>query len=720
MLCLPGSPAHSEFRLRKLQDQLTSAGISLNGLSSHYVHLVDCDEAALDEAALDVLKNLLSYGPALQSASVDGQQVYVLPRPGTISPWASKATDIAHNCGLEQIRRIERGILYRIDSVDELPLELLHDRMIEAVFTRIDDCAVLFETHAPREFVEIDALAGGQAALQQANVELGLALSTDEIDYLAEAYTDLGRNPTDVELMMFAQANSEHCRHKIFNASWTVDGVEQDLTLFQMIKNTHAQNSDGILSAYHDNSAVIEGFAGRRLTPSTQDSEYRYDDARLDILMKVETHNHPTAISPFPGAATGSGGEIRDEGATGIGSKPKAGLCGFSVSNLRIPGFEQPWEADNGKPGRIASALDIMIEGPIGAASFNNEFGRPNTCGYFRTYEQFIDSVDGPELRGYHKPIMVAGGVGLIRREHIDKKDIPPDSHIIVLGGPAMLIGLGGGAASSMASGSSSENLDFASVQRGNPEMQRRVQEVIDRCFAQGEANPILSIHDVGAGGLSNALPELVNDAGRGADLDLRRIPNDEAGMSPMEIWCNESQERYVLAIADRHLADFIALCERERCIYAVLGKATEERQLRVNDPHFGNTPVDLPLSVLLGKPPKMHRDVAHSEVRQSEFDRSGVDPVEALYRVLRLPTVAVPHQHRRSFGQRPGGARSNGRSLAGAGRRCLGDADRLPRLQRRSHEHGRAHAAGVAGRAGRRSHRHRRGAHQSRLRRVR
>ena len=641
MLCLPGSPAHSEFRLRKLQDQLTGAGISLNGLSSHYVHLVDCDENALDGAALKVLQNLLSYGPALQSASVEGQQFYVLPRPGTISPWASKATDIAHNCSLDQIRRIERGILYEVDSGDDLPLELLHDRMIEAVFTRIDDCAVLFENHAPRALVEIDALAGGQAALQQANVELGLALSVDEIDYLAAAYGELGRNPSDVELMMFAQANSEHCRHKIFNASWTVDGADQDLTLFQMIRNTHAQNSDGILSAYHDNSAVIEGFAGRRLTPSPQDSEYCYDDAQLDILMKVETHNHPTAISPFPGAATGSGGEIRDEGATGIGSKPKAGLCGFSVSNLRIPGFEQPWEQDNGKPGRIASALDIMIDGPIGAASFNNEFGRPNTCGYFRTFEQYIDSVDGRELRGYHKPIMVAGGVGLIRREHIEKRDIPPGSHIIVLGGPAMLIGLGGGAASSMASGSSSENLDFASVQRGNPEMQRRVQEVIDRCFAQGEANPILSLHDVGAGGLSNALPELVNDAGRGADLDLRRVPNDEAGMSPMEIWCNESQERYVLAIADQNLADFIALCERERCIYAVLGKATEERQLRVNDPHFGNTPVDLPLSVLLGKPPKMHRDVAHNEVQQAEFDRDGVDPVEALYRVLRLPTVA-------------------------------------------------------------------------------
>jgi len=641
MLCLPGSPAHSEFRLTKLHQQLTGRGISLGGLASAYVHLVDCDAGALDEAALGKLNNLLSYGPVMASSSVEGQQFYVVPRPGTISPWASKATDIAHNCGLQAIRRIERGIIYYIDSSATVPLELLHDRMIESVFTRVDDCAALFQHHEPRPLVEINALSDGKAALQRANVDLGLALSVDEIDYLDAAYTELGRNPSDVELMMFAQANSEHCRHKIFNASWTIDGSEQETTLFKMIKNTYACNSDGVLSAYHDNSAVIEGFAARRLAPATTTAEYQYQDVQLDILMKVETHNHPTAISPFPGAATGSGGEIRDEGATGIGSKPKAGLCGFSVSNLRIPGFEQPWEVDNGKPGRIASALDIMIEGPIGAASFNNEFGRPNTCGYFRSYEQQIESTNGPELRGYHKPIMVAGGVGLIRREHIDKQDIPPGANIIVLGGPAMLIGLGGGAASSMASGSSSENLDFASVQRGNPEMERRVQEVIDRCFAQGENNPILSLHDVGAGGLSNALPELVNDAGRGAELDLRAIPNDEPGMSPMEIWCNESQERYVLAISDQNLPAFIELCERERCIYAVLGKATEERKLRVNDPHFGNAPVDLPLEVLLGKPPKMHRDVTHQEIAQPEFEREGVDLTAALYRVLRLPTVA-------------------------------------------------------------------------------
>jgi phosphoribosylformylglycinamidine synthase len=640
MLCLPGSPALSEFRLRKLQQQLAAAGTPVNALSSRYIHLVD-SEHELDNDQLGVLNNLLTYGPAMHALSVEGQSYYVVPRPGTISPWASKATDIAHNCGLTQIHRIERGIEFTVEADGEVALDLLHDRMIEAVFTRLEDCSALFENHQPRPYSEIDTINQGRAALEQANTELGLALSPDEIDYLAAAYDELGRNPVDVELMMFAQANSEHCRHKIFNASWTLDGNEQPMTLFQMIKNTHVQHGDGILSAYHDNSAVIEGFDARRLAPASESAEYQYQDTQLDILMKVETHNHPTAISPFPGAATGSGGEIRDEGATGIGSKPKAGLCGFSVSNLKIPGFEQPWEQDHGKPERIASALEIMLEGPIGAASFNNEFGRPNTCGYFRTYEQSVATPSGAELRGYHKPIMVAGGVGLIRREHIHKKEIPPGANIIVLGGPAMLIGLGGGAASSMASGSSSESLDFASVQRGNPEMQRRVQEVIDRCFAQGEENPILSIHDVGAGGLSNALPELVNDAERGAELDLRKVPNDEPGMSPMEIWCNESQERYVLAIDDRRLDDFISLCERERCIHAVLGKATEQRILRVSDPHFDNRPVDLPLDVLLGKPPKMHRDAVHQETPQAEFDRSDVDPRSALYRVLRLPTVA-------------------------------------------------------------------------------
>ncbi|MCP3686898.1 MAG: phosphoribosylformylglycinamidine synthase, partial [Gammaproteobacteria bacterium] len=640
MLCLPGSPALSRFRLQKLQQTIRDQVGDIDAISSRYIHLVDVDDLGLSEQDRRVLQNLLSYGPQHAADEIEGRAYFVMPRAGTISPWSSKATDITHQCGLTQIKRIERGIQYIVQG--DVPYAetgaLLHDCMVEQVFDSFEACDVLFESHQPKPVTHIST---SREALSQANVELGLALSVDEIDYLFNAYSELKRDPTDVELMMFAQANSEHCRHKIFNADWTIDGDRQALTLFQMIKHTYAEHNEGILSAYHDNSAVIAGFNGHKLAPSNDLAEYQYEAAKLDILMKVETHNHPTAISPFPGAATGSGGEIRDEGATGRGSKPKAGLCGFSVSNLKIPGFEQPWEVDHGKPERIASALDIMLEGPIGAASFNNEFGRPNTCGYFRTFEQKLKTANGEELRGYHKPIMVAGGVGSIRREHIDKHDIPPGSNIIVLGGPAMLIGLGGGAASSMTSGSSSESLDFASVQRGNPEMERRAQEVIDRCFAQAGKNPILSIHDVGAGGLSNALPELVNDAGRGATLDLRKIPNDEPGMSPMEIWCNESQERYVLAIADERLDEFIQLCERERCIYAVLGKATAEQKLSLEDPHFDNKPVDLPLEVLFGKPPKMSRDVERVELPEVEFETTGIDITEALYRVLRLPAVA-------------------------------------------------------------------------------
>jgi len=646
MLCIPGSLALSDFRLKKLHQQYADRGIELTQISSRYIHLVNVADDELSDDEQEILGNLLTYGPSMADTESTGIDFFVMPRPGTISPWSSKATDIAHNCGLTDIKRIERGIHYQLQLTDASKQQeeikaLLHDRMTEAVFDTMQDCEQLFVGHEPRPLNEVDLLGGGREALSKANTELGLALSHDEIKYLVDAYAGLQRNPTDVELMMFAQANSEHCRHKIFNASWTLDGEAQDLSLFQMIKNTYAKHRNGILSAYHDNSAVIQGFAAQKFAPAPESGEYGYQATRLDILMKVETHNHPTAISPFAGAATGSGGEIRDEGATGTGSKPKSGLCGFSVSNLKIPGFLQPWEQDYGKPDRIASALDIMIEGPIGAASFNNEFGRPNTCGYFRTYEQSVKTPAGVEIRGYHKPIMLAGGVGSIRPEHIDKQDIPAGANIIVIGGPAMLIGLGGGAASSMASGSSSENLDFASVQRGNPEMERRVQEVIDRCFAQGDNSPILSMHDVGAGGLSNALPELVNDAGRGATLDLRAIPNDEPGMSPMELWCNESQERYVLAVGDDRLAEFIELCERERCIYAVLGKATKERVLRVEDPHFGNHPVDLPLEILLGKAPKMHRRVEHVAISQPALDTSDIDPVEALYRVLRLPAVA-------------------------------------------------------------------------------
>ena len=646
MLCLPGSPALSDFRLQKLHQQCVNHGVKLSKVSGRFIHLIDLASTEWSEANDAVLRSLLTYGPMSEAVDSEGTDFFVIPRLGTISPWSSKATDIAHHCGLSAIRRIERGIHFRVELTEPcdsfgLIESLLHDRMTDQVFRSLADCEPLFQTHQPRPLLEIDLSVDGQKALALANIELGLALTDDEIAYLINAYAGLKRNPTDVELMMFAQANSEHCRHKIFNSDWTIDGEEKDISLFGMIKNTFAMNKNGVLSAYHDNSAVIEGFPGSKFAPATEGAQYGYEDARIDILMKVETHNHPTAISPFPGAATGSGGEIRDEGATGIGSKPKAGLCGFSVSNLNIPGFVQPWEVDNGKPDRIASALDIMIEGPIGAASFNNEFGRPNTCGYFRTYEQTVKTHDGDEIRGYHKPIMVAGGVGSIRPEHIDKGIIPAGANIIVLGGPAMLIGLGGSAASSMASGSSKENLDFASVQRGNPEMERRVQEVIDRCFAQGESNPIISIHDVGAGGLSNALPELVNDAGRGAELNLRAVPNDEPGMSPMEIWCNESQERYVLAVSDERLADFEKLCERERCIYAVLGRATEDKTLRVKDAHFDNYPVDMPLEILLGKAPKMHRDVQHVTVTQPPFDRSNINIKEALVRVLHLPAVA-------------------------------------------------------------------------------
>jgi len=467
-------------------------------------------------------------------------------------------------------------------------------------------------------------------------------LSDDEIEYLANNYAELKRNPTDVELMMFAQANSEHCRHKIFNADWIIDGKAQDQTLFGMIKNTYKQSPEGVLSAYHDNASVVEGSTATKFFPNSESQEYGYHEEAVHMLMKVETHNHPTAISPFPGAATGSGGEIRDEGATGNGSKPKAGLCGFSVSNLKIPDYEMPWENEFGKPSRIDSALDIMLEGPIGAAAFNNEFGRPNLTGYFRSFEAEVPGASSAnELRGYHKPIMLAGGLGNIRPNNIDMKEIPVKTPIIVLGGPAMLIGLGGGAASSMASGTSAESLDFASVQRGNPEMERRAQEVIDRCVAMGDDNPILWIHDVGAGGISNAIPEIVNDAGRGGKFELRDVPNDEPGMAPMEIWCNEAQERYVLAIDADKLDSFKALCERERAIYAVVGHATEEKHLQVHDDLFENNPVDMSMDMLLGKPPKMTRDVSHKNFDKPDLDLSEIKLDEAIERVLRLPTVA-------------------------------------------------------------------------------
>lgn len=648
MLHIPGGHAHSSFRTEKLLARTRDCVADIESIHSEYWHFVDLEQQ-LDAADRATLDKLLDDGSVSAPAPSDAQLILVVPRLGTISPWASKATDIAHNCGLERIHRIERGIAYRIrlaggraltDHERVMLAPLLHDRMTETVLTAAEEAVTLFRSADPAPLTQVDILAGGRAALEAANASLGLALSDDEIDYLVESYGGLKRNPTDVELMMFAQANSEHCRHKIFNADWIIDGQPQTETLFGMIRETHRASPEGVLSAYKDNSAVMAGFNAQRFFPDASGC-YAAHAEDVHILMKVETHNHPTAISPFAGAATGSGGEIRDEGATGRGSKPKAGLSGFSVSNLRIPGFEQPWETDFGKPARIVSALDIMIEGPLGAAAFNNEFGRPNLCGYFRTFEERVPGPTGDEIRGYHKPIMIAGGYGNIRAEHVEKHDIPAGSQIVVLGGPAMLIGLGGGAASSMSSGTSAEDLDFASVQRGNPEMQRRAQEVIDRCCALGEDSPIVSIHDVGAGGLSNALPELVHDWDRGARFELRAVPNDDPGMSPMQIWSNESQERYVLAIAADRIEQFQEICERERCPFEVVGEAIDEQQLVVGDAYFENSPVDIPMALLFGKPPKMLRDVHHRTFTKPDFDTRAIDIRDAAYRVLTLPSVA-------------------------------------------------------------------------------
>jgi len=648
MFTLPGSSALSESKSQKLLELIQQISPQVDAIAGQYIHFGEVEEEfGVEQKA--ILDRILSYGPTAEVITYKDAFLLITPRLGTISPWSSKATDIAHNCGLDKIIRLERGIAYTLSSRsiitnDELNqiAKCLHDRMTETVMHDIAQAEALFSHHTPKPYNSVDILAGGRKALVQANSEFGLALADDEIDYLVDNFKQLQRNPTDVELMMFAQANSEHCRHKIFNADWNIDGQSRDKSLFGMIRNTYENYSDGILSAYSDNSAVIRGFPSSRFHPMANNLEYAYHQEDIHILMKVETHNHPTAISPFPGAATGSGGEIRDEGATGRGSKPKAGLCGFSVSNLNIADLKQPWEVDYGKPERIVSALDIMIEAPIGAAAFNNEFGRPNICGYFRSFETAVNTINGQkEVRGYHKPIMLAGGVGNIKPEHVEKGDIPEGTDIVVLGGPAMLIGLGGGAASSMNSGSSSENLDFSSVQRGNPEMERRCQEVIDRCWQKGSDNPIRSIHDVGAGGISNALPELVNDAGMGAEFELRKVPNDELGMSPMEIWSNESQERYVLAIQHDKIEDFKAICERERAPYAFVGKATKEQKLVLNDSHFANTPIDMPMDVLLGKPPKMSRTVEHVQVEQDKFDAANLDLSESIKRVIQLPTVA-------------------------------------------------------------------------------
>ena len=652
MLTLRGAPALSAFRLDKLVQKCRAIHPDISLLHTEYLHFAELT-AELTDGELGILARLLTYGPAAASDPAlpeDARLLLVVPRPGTISPWSSKASDIAHNCGLASVQRIERGIAWyfslpaNLEDGQRAALEaLVHDRMTEAVLENTDQARQLFAHALPTPMTSVDVIGGGRDALMEADVRLGLALAEDEIDYLVESFTSLGRNPNDVELMMFAQANSEHCRHKIFNASWSIDGQEQSHSLFGMIRNTHEKGGKDVLSAYSDNAAVVRGHRAGRFYPDPDSGEYGFSHEDIHLLMKVETHNHPTAIAPFPGAGTGAGGEIRDEGAVGRGSKPKVGLTGFSVSNLNIPGYRQPWEVDYGKPDRIVSALDIMVEGPIGGAAFNNEFGRPNLCGYFRSYEQDVGGVDGGEVRGYHKPIMIAGGYGNIRAEHVEKGDYRPGAKLIALGGPAMLIGLGGGAASSMASGQSAEDLDFASVQRQNPEIERRCQEVIDRCWQLGEDNPIAFIHDVGAGGLSNAFPELVKDGGRGGRFELREVPNDEPGMSPLEIWCNEAQERYVMAVEPENLARFEAICQRERCPFAVVGEATEELHLTLADREFGNTPVDIPMSVLFGKPPRMHREIQRSKVRRRPLALD-VEVQQAVEQVLQLPAVASKH----------------------------------------------------------------------------
>ena len=633
VLALRGPVAISQFGLQKVQQSVPQI------CYAEYVHLLKLT-GELDNIELDRAQQLLRYGPELEMPTLTGQcAVTVLPRQGTISPWSSKATDIFRICDLHKVEQVERGVRWFVSEgqLSAQDLSVLHDRMTEQCWLE-EAFDQAFTNAEPQSYSTVPLSERGKSALNDANQSLGLALSADEIDYLTQAYQDLGRDPIDVELMMFAQANSEHCRHKIFNASWQINNQSQSLSLFDKIRNTHKQiNGRGILSAYSDNAAVIEGAQDRRLWVDPESARYGYQTEPVHVLMKVETHNHPTAIAPFPGAATGSGGEIRDEGAVGRGSKPKAGLTGFTTSHLNIPQLPQPWELEVGKPAHTASALDIMLDGPIGGASFNNEYGRPAIAGYFRTME--IEHAG--HVRGYHKPIMIAGGLGTVRAEHVHHSEFAEGTALVVLGGPAMLIGLGGGAASSMASGSGDADLDFASVQRGNPEMQRRCQEVIDGCCALGADNPIQLIHDVGAGGLSNALPELIADAGAGGTFQLRAVPNVEPGMSPLEIWCNEAQERYVLGIDQAGLAAFEALCERERCPYAVVGVSDNSGHLRVEDEFFDNAPVDMPLDVLLGKAPKMQRQFERQNLPASPLDLADVSLADAISRVLQFPAVA-------------------------------------------------------------------------------
>ena len=653
MLRFRGGIALSPLRLERIMGTLRVSVPQVSHIYAEYWHFCKI-KRPLQQNEVTIIDKLLTYGPVQKTEIPLGELLLVLPRFGTISPWSSKATDISHRCGLNVIERLERGVAFYVQSHGNLSAEaratcatLIHDRMTESVFNSFNDAEKLFLHFMPTSFETVDVLGVGIEALQLANIGLGLALSPEEIEYIAINFTRIGRNPTDVELMMFAQANSEHCRHKIFNADWIIDGRVQKKSLFSMIRNTHQMNPQGTVVAYTDNSSIIEGAQVACFYPG-RDDKYDYAEEQINILMKVETHNHPTAISPYPGAATGVGGEIRDEGATGRGAKPRAGFTGFSVSNLSIPDFIQSWEIYQesrvkngyGKPHHISSALQIMLEAPIGGATFNNEFGRPNLAGYFRTFEELVAG----EMRGYHKPIMLAGGMGHILQQHSFKEEFPPDALLIQLGGPGMLIGLGGGAASSMNTGTNKEMLDFDSVQRGNAEMERRAQEVINRCCqmnGKDASNPILSIHDVGAGGLSNALPELLHDFRRGGHFNLRDIPSEESSMSPMQIWSNEAQERYVLAIKLDSLELFRAICERERCPFSVIGKATKLEQLVVSDLVLGNNPVDMELSVLLGKLPKITRDVVRIEKKLLPLDLTKLELKEAAYRVLRLPAVA-------------------------------------------------------------------------------
>ena len=651
MIVKEGPASHSPFKLESLLRRLQSIDQNIDDLGARFIHLIDSKNDP-DEEQDRILDSILEYGPDWPFGTDEGFEVFTLPRFGTTSPWSSKATDIAKVCGLNSIEKIERGVVFTLalKDKDSAPskevIEMLYDRMTEVVITDLNQAKEIFSSLEPQPFSDVDILSDGKKALETANIELGLALNNDEIDYLLEQFIKLNRNPTDAELMMFAQANSEHCRHKVFNADWVIDGVDKERSLFQMIKNTYEASSRNVLSAYKDNAAVIGGHKADWFLPHLDDQKYGRFHDEIHTMMKVETHNHPTAISPYPGAATGSGGEIRDEAATGRGAMPKAGLTGFSVSHLFIPGDLQSWEKTIGKPDHIASALDIMLDGPIGGAAYNNEFGRPNILGYFRTFEE-ENKEESNTSWGFHKPIMIVGGMGNISDSSVKKNDIDAGSLIIVLGGPAMLIGLGGGSASSLNAGSIDSELDFASVQRDNAELERRAQEVITRCFAMGvqnkedNANPIILIHDVGAGGLSNAIPEVADHSKMSADINLRDIDNAEPGMSPLEIWCNEAQERYVLSIHPDDLEVFDQVCKRERCPYAVVGEVATHGNLRLKDEVYDNYPIDMPMDVLFGKPPKTKLEITSEQKSIIDDGLEGIDIEEAALKILRFPTVS-------------------------------------------------------------------------------